>query len=119
MFGSTQVIFFPCIFVLQSFEDLVELPSAEDIVNFVKEQDQEQEELHFKVWLRTPFVIFPDANALKSDNSAENKYHKLYIDGIIQMLEHNTFIAKMILCFTMTLLSLQIFQHNDCSRMAT
>lgn len=58
MFSPTQVIFFSCFFVLQSFEELVELPSAEDIANFAREQDQEREELHFKVWLRHHVLYF-------------------------------------------------------------
>jgi len=107
MLGPSQVIFFCCFFVLQSFEDLVELPSSEDIANFVQEQDQKHEELHCKVWLRTSCVIFPDANVLKSGSSAEDKYHNFYIDGIVHVLEHSTFIARLILCFTMTLFSIQ------------
>ena len=50
--------------MLQSFEDLVELPSSEDIADFVKKQDQKREEVHFKVWLRMSCDIFPDANVL-------------------------------------------------------
>ena len=58
MFSLTYIILFSCFFLLQSFEDLVELPSAEDIVNFVKEQDQEQEELHLKVYLKHYVLYF-------------------------------------------------------------
>ena len=35
--------------MLQSFEDLVEVPSSEDVETFVAHQDQKREELHFKV----------------------------------------------------------------------
>lgn len=83
MSSTSQVIFFCSFFLLQFFEELVELPSSEDIAECVKEQDQRREELHSKVWLRTSCVIFPDANVLKSGSSTEEKYHNFYIDAII------------------------------------
>ncbi|XP_050704972.1 uncharacterized protein LOC126990394 [Eriocheir sinensis] len=48
MSSTSQVIFFCSFFLLQFFEELVELPSSEDIAECVKEQDQRREELHSK-----------------------------------------------------------------------
>ena len=87
MFGPSQVI--NCFFlVLQSFEDHIELPSPEDIGNFVKEQDQKYEELHFKVWLRMSDVIFYDPNVPKSGIiNKDHSFYYFFVDGIILVLE--------------------------------
>ena len=70
MFGPSQVIFFWSFFVLQCFEDLVELPSSEDIANFGKEQEPK--------YVEKVMYYFPDANILRSGSTAEDKYRNLH-----------------------------------------